>query len=187
MRRHLIVAVVCVALASCAKGNDAVETSPPRSTTPQSSSTLPDTIPTTTTSSAPAPSTTVSSPEPTAGTTETLVAGLAGEYHQVRNLDTSTEEMRVLLLYEDATYDLRIEPIGYHESGSVVADPTTIEFFADAATDPELTFAGRGVANWTIGAGDYGPGLVLALQFPDGRGYGYDGYDRGVDLYFVDD
>jgi hypothetical protein len=187
MRRQLIVAVVCVALASCAKGNDEVETSSPRSTVPQSSSTSQDSIPTTTTSSVPALSTTVASPEPTAESPEALVAGLAGEYHQVRNLDTSTEEMRVLLLYDDATYDFRIEPIGYHESGFVVTDPTTIEFFADGATDPELTFAGRGVANWTIESGDYGPGLVLALQFADGRGYGYDGYDRGVDLYFVAD
>ncbi len=70
----------------------------------------------------------------------------------------------------------------------MVADETTIEFFAQAATDASLTFAGRGAASWTMDEGEYGPGLVLALQFPDGRGYGYDGYDRGVDLYFaVDD
>jgi hypothetical protein len=143
--------------------------------------------PTTATSSAPAPSTTVASPEPTDGTPETLVAGLAGRYHQVRGLDTSAEQTRVLDLYDDATYEFRIESIGYYESGVVVADPTTIEFFADGAPDANLTFAGRGVATWTVGPGDYAPGLVLALQFPDGRGYGYDGYDHGVDLYFVGD
>jgi hypothetical protein len=114
-----------------------------------------------------------------------LVAGLAGEYHQVRRIDTSTQEMRVLTLFDDASYDFSIEPIGYYESGSVVADETTIEFIADAETDTSLTFTGRGAATWAVDEGEYGPGLVLTLQFPDGRGYGYDGYDRGVDVYFA--
>jgi hypothetical protein len=141
---------------------------------------------TTDTSVEPTPPTTVAPPE-SPEVTKALVAGLAGRYHQVRGLDTVTEQTRVLDLYDDATYEFRIESIGYYETGVVVADPTTIEFIADGTPDPNLTFAGRGVAAWTIGPGDYAPGLVLALQFPDGRGYGYDGYDHGVDLYFVDD
>jgi hypothetical protein len=117
----------------------------------------------------------------------TIVPELVGEYHQVRRLDTSTEEMRVLVLYDDATYSFGIEPVGYQEQGSVIADQASIKFIADSSTDPDHSFAGRGTAQWTVGPGpaDYGPGSVLSLSFPDGRGYGYGGYDQGVDVYFV--
>jgi hypothetical protein len=64
---------------------------------------------------------------------------------------------------------------------------SSMRFDATGATDPELTFSGRGEAKWSVDEADYGPGTDLTLEFADGRGYGYDGYDIGVDQYLVAD
>jgi hypothetical protein len=187
MKRLLIICLTSLAMASCAKGTDPVETgtaTPDRETTtpperPSTTTTTTDPVPVPTDPEPPA-----TAPPDTAPPAE-LVAGLAGEYHQVRRIDTPTQEMRVLVLYQDATYDFWIEPIGYHETGIVRADPTAIEFVADDPPDQYLGFAGRGVATWEIVPNEYAPGLLLELWFPDGRGYDADGYDNGRDVYFV--
>jgi len=133
----------------------------------------------------PEPTTSMTSPQTT---TDSAVGSipqtLVGEYHQVRRIETSTEELRVLILYPDASYELFIQPQGYHESGVVLADAETIQFAARGSVDREWTFSGRDVARWSLGASELGIGVDLVLSFPDGRGYGYDGYDKGADIYF---
>ena len=116
---------------------------------------------------------------------------LVGEYHRVRGINTNTsrgdEQIRVLVFYWDATYEFWIEPLGYYESGQVFADQQTIEFVADTEVDPEWTFSGRGPAQWSFDEGEILGQIVgrdLTMAFSDGRGYNYDGYDQGTDVYF---
>jgi len=194
MKRLLVVCLAGLALASCANGTDAADTSttPSRHTTstraPHPTVTEPETEPEP--PPEPEPPTVVTDPIPPAPAPPAeLAPGLAGEYHQVRRIDTSTQEMRVLVLRPDATYDFLISSPGldldYDETGIVRTDATSIEFVADTSADPDLGFAGRGVAGWQIGPNPYAPGQILTLRFPDGRGYDADGYDNGSDVYFV--
>jgi hypothetical protein len=144
-----------------------------------------------TTSTSTTTTTTATTAEPpTTGSTvvDTVVPlELVHEYHQVRRIDTPSEELRVLIIDEEGSYDFSIEPLGYSETGTVAVTGDSIRFDAAGATEPELTFSGRGEARWTVDDADFGPGTDLTLAFEDGRGYGYDGYDRGVDQYLVAD